>query len=1001
MSDTHPPPGGWPWGKDKKQAGSEVASQSQADKGVQEPELQQLEPEAEGERTPKQAESQIRSKAGDAKSSLRSPESVTNKSVKYEDELEKPVSVQAPSSTKSFSRTGKEPSETNGEVEEPAQSEAATEKAGSKKDDIEDEAKDLTEPTETAGTEAEGQSEKGTSQAQSEKGTSEGGARSGFGSMLSGAKNMFGSSKQSGTDYPDSVKQLQELQSSGGGETLTAPGEQSTEDEDTPAETQEGTETSTEHSEGVSGEELRPEDSITHAADNSHLPTETAQTAQTSGLSETAPLSDSTEDLSETQALTDAGHTAAPTEGQTMATSEAEGLTEGQLPTETEAGQTELPEGAEATEGQTEGVEGEVEGAEGQVEGAEGEVEGAAEGAEGAAEGVEGEAEGAVEGAEGQVPKEGEDATSYASGYETATVNTEDIDFSILKGCKVNKLGNVVNDQGQAIGRIKEGILSHLIGRKVDENGIIWNDSGKEIGRAEPIPDNELQDMLEGKPFESFEGNVIDAKGWVTWEGQTVGKIIEGDLKALQGKTVDPDGEVLDKNGNVIGKAERYEEPEAEPEPEPEAIDLSILAGKRVNKAGKLVDSAGVIFGRVIDGDVKGMIGRMCNKNGEIVSESGDVLGHAELVSEGEREGSKEGPFAELEGLTVAKDGTVVTPSGDIVGRLVKGDPKVLAGRAVDEDGDVVDKNGNTLGHAERWEPEPEEVVEREKGPLEGLTVNNDGNVVDKHGNIIAKLTSGDPNICAGKEIDGDGDVVNAKGMTVGHVNLLQDIKEEEPEGETEEEAAARLEKEQDKKLAIQMANALENCLDKINPILKMITSKIDAAEAQKEEDRDEEALVKEVKPLIEEGGNILREAHGVIRGLDPDGHIQANAKHKSGTREATPEEFHLAEVIKELTGHVTETIEAAKKKLEGMPHAEKELNPLWGLLGEPLFQIIAAVGLLLTGVLGIVGNLLKGLGLGGIVDGLLGTLGISRLLDGLGLGSITGALTGKKKGKK
>ncbi|KAJ4418928.1 hypothetical protein N0V82_005277 [Gnomoniopsis sp. IMI 355080] len=986
MSDTHPPPGGWPWGKDKKQGGSEVASQSQADKGVQEPELQQLEPEAEGERTPKQAESQIRSKAGDAKSSLRSPESVTNKSVKYEDELEKPVSVQAPSSTKSFSRSGKEPSETNDE-EEPEQSEAATEKAQSKKDDVEDEAKDLTEPTENAGTET------GT---QSEKASSQGGARSGFGSMLSGAKNMFSSSKQSGSDYPDSVKQLQDLQSSGGGETLTAPGEQSTEEEDTPAGTQEGTETSTEHSEGVSGEELRPEDSITHAADNSHLPTETDnKTAQTSGLSETAPLSDSTEDLSETQALTDAGHTAAPTEGETMATSEVENLTQGQLPTETEAGQTELPEGTEAAEGQT---EGQTEDAGGQVEGAAEGLEGQTEGAEGQTEGVEGEVEGAVE---GQVPKEGEDETSYASGYETATVNTEDIDFSILKGCKVNKLGNVVNEQGQAIGRIKEGILAHLIGRKVDENGIIWNDSGKEIGRAEPIPDNELQDILEGKPFESFEGNVIDAKGWVTWEGQTVGKVIEGDLKALQGKTVDPDGEILDKNGNVIGKAERYEEPEAEEEPEPEAIDLSILAGKRVNKAGKLVDSNGVIFGRVIDGDVKAMIGRMCNKNGEIVSESGDVLGHAELVSEGEREGSKEGPFAELEGLTVAKDGTVVTPSGDIVGRLVKGDPKVLAGRSVDEDGDVVDKNGNTLGHAERWEPEPEVEEEKEKGPLEGLTVNNDGNVVDKHGNIIAKLTSGDPNICAGKEIDGDGDVVNSKGMTVGHVNLLQDIKEEEEVGETEEEAQARLEKEQDKKLAIQMANALENCLDKINPILKMITSKIEAAEAQKEEDRDEEALVREVKPLIEEGGNILREAHGVIRGLDPDGHIQANAKHKSGTREATPEEFHLAEVIKELTGHVTETIEAAKRKLEGMPHAEKELNPLWGLLGEPLFQIIAAVGLLLTGVLGIVGNLLKGLGLGGIVDGLLGTLGLNRLLDGLGLGSITGALTGKKKGKK
>jgi hypothetical protein len=114
------------------------------------------------------------------------------------------------------------------------------------------------------------------------------------------------------------------------------------------------------------------------------------------------------------------------------------------------------------------------------------------------------------------------------------------------------------------------------------------------------------------------------------------------------------------------------------------------------------------------------------------------------------------------------------------------------------------------------------------------------------------------------------------------------------------------------------------------------------------------------VRPLIEEGGKILTEANGVIRGLDPDGRIQATAKHKSATREASPEEFHLADLLKELTGTVTKTIEDAKKKIEGMPHAEKELNPLWGLLNEPLFQIIAAVGLLLTGVLGILGRLVS-----------------------------------------
>jgi hypothetical protein len=34
-----------------------------------------------------------------------------------------------------------------------------------------------------------------------------------------------------------------------------------------------------------------------------------------------------------------------------------------------------------------------------------------------------------------------------------------------------------------------------------------------------------------------------------------------------------------------------------------------------------------------------------------------------------------------------------------------------------------------------------------------------------------------------------------------------------------------------------------------------------------------------------------------------------------------------------QLTENVTTTIDQAKKKIAGMPHAKKELNPLWGLL--------------------------------------------------------------------
>lgn len=175
----------------------------------------------------------------------------------------------------------------------------------------------------------------------------------------------------------------------------------------------------------------------------------------------------------------------------------------------------------------------------------------------------------------------------------------------------------------------------------------------------------------------------------------------------------------------------------------------------------------------------------------------------------------------------------------------------------------------------------------------------------------------------------------------------------------------------------------------------------MEKADRTPRDELDEEELVNNVKPLIEEGGRILEECNGGLRGLDPDGRIAAQAKGRAEGKEATPEEYRLADLLKEITSSVVTTIDNAKKKISDMPHAKKKLNPLWALLTEPLFQIIAAVGLLLTGVLNLVGKLLNGLGLGGLVNGLLGGLGINKLLGGLGLGGLTDSLGGGKDKKK
>lgn len=163
--------------------------------------------------------------------------------------------------------------------------------------------------------------------------------------------------------------------------------------------------------------------------------------------------------------------------------------------------------------------------------------------------------------------------------------------------------------------------------------------------------------------------------------------MIEGDAKKLAGKKIDKDGECLDSIGNVLGKAERWTEPD---EPEEEVIDNSALAGKRVNKVGNVVDSNGQIYGRLVEGDPKKLAGKMCDKFGNVKNEQGDTIGRAELVPEAEREGEKTGPFADFDNPTVTKDGKVADERGNVIGRVIEGDAKQLFGKPVDADGDVL-----------------------------------------------------------------------------------------------------------------------------------------------------------------------------------------------------------------------------------------------------------------------------------------------------------------------
>ena len=384
----------------------------------------------------------------------------------------------------------------------------------------------------------------------------------------------------------------------------------------------------------------------------------------------------------------------------------------------------------------------------------------------------------------------------------------EPADLSILDGLTLNKQGYLTNSEGIPVGKLVEGNAAELAGRKSDGDGLIHGDTGKVVGRCDIIPPNERPERKEG-PFAGFEGLRVVKDGFVEDnDGNRVGQLTEGDAKRLVGHTVDEDGDIIDKYGNVKGHAEPWSEEEEE------EVDLSALAGATVNKAGNIVDSSGQVIGRVAEGDPATLAGKKVDGKGQIWDNEGNVIGRGELVHGADNR--PEGPFAGFDEATVVKDGTVQTPAGDIIGRVIEGDVKKLTGHKVDEDGDINDKNGNVIGKAERWEPEEKE---RRINPMAGMRVNKEGEVRDENGDVLGRLTAGDLGHCAGLEIDDNGYVIDNDGNKVGEVTLLENIQEEN-EDETDEERQRR----EDSELAKKMSAICEDTLQRVQPVMKQIT---------------------------------------------------------------------------------------------------------------------------------------------------------------------------------
>jgi hypothetical protein len=112
---------------------------------------------------------------------------------------------------------------------------------------------------------------------------------------------------------------------------------------------------------------------------------------------------------------------------------------------------------------------------------------------------------------------------------------------------------------------------------------------------------------------------------------------------------------------------------------------------------------------------------------------------------------------------------------------------------------------------------------------------------------------------------------------------------------------------------------------------------------------------------------------------------------------DAMKSEYRLASLLKDLARTVIDTITTGRHRLsemsKEMPYAGRKINPLWTLLSNRLFDIIATVGLLHAGVLGMLSSLLNGPWLAKVLRRLLVAIGLDSVLGRLGAEGLLAAL--------
>ncbi len=289
-------------------------------------------------------------------------------------------------------------------------------------------------------------------------------------------------------------------------------------------------------------------------------------------------------------------------------------------------------------------------------------------------------------------------------------------------------------------------------------------------------------------------GNLVDA------EGNT---LMNADQLAAAGLTVNEDGEIVDRSGNVV-----------DPNDLVVTADGRVLnkqdlekAGFTVNAAGQIVDADGNIVsaedvvvtanGQVMTKQELAAAGLTVNESGEIVDENGRVVDPGELVRTAAGKVLSAEALAAA-GLSINENGEIVDANGKVVdsdslvvsanGDVLTTEQLAAAGLSVNENGEIVDADGNVVDPDSLVTDVNGNVIDQAALAAGGLTLNENGEIVDKDGNVIdpddlvmteggllsqAQLEAAGLRVDEyGRVVGADGEVLSAEQIAVVQANI-------------------------------------------------------------------------------------------------------------------------------------------------------------------------------------------------------------------------------------